>query len=84
MYIFFGIISFLEASALKHLLLHFADITPEMTSTFIEQSVRPGQHISFKCVATGSPPPQVNRSKMFCEFINFTFVCLDIESNIGH
>lgn len=33
-----------------------------MTTTFIEQSVRPGQHISFKCIATGSPPPQVNVS----------------------
>jgi hypothetical protein len=36
------------------------DTMPEMIYTFIEQNVRPGQHISLKCSARGSPPPQVN------------------------
>lgn len=36
-----------------------ADIVPELIYTFIEQNVRPGPHISLKCSATGSPPPQV-------------------------
>lgn len=30
-----------------------------MIYTFIEQNVRPGPHISLKCSAMGSPPPQV-------------------------
>lgn len=32
---------------------------PEMIYRFIEQNVRPGPHISLKCSARGSPPPQV-------------------------
>lgn len=39
------------------------EITPEIISTFNEQIVRPGQFISFKCAATGSPPPQVCKQK---------------------
>lgn len=30
-----------------------------MIATFSDQIVRPNQFISFKCAATGSPPPQV-------------------------
>lgn len=35
------------------------EITPEIIATFSDQIVRPDQFISFKCAATGSPPPQV-------------------------
>lgn len=41
------------------LLLLISDTTPELMYTFIEQNVRPGPHISLKCSASGSPPPQV-------------------------
>lgn len=36
------------------------DTMPEMIYRFIEQNVRPGPHISLKCSARGSPPPQVS------------------------
>lgn len=36
-----------------------SDTMPEMIYRFIEQNVRPGPHISLKCSARGSPPPQV-------------------------
>jgi Down syndrome cell adhesion molecule len=35
------------------------DTMPEMIYRFIEQNVRTGNHISLKCSARGSPPPQV-------------------------
>lgn len=38
----------------------FIDTLPELIHTFIAQNVRPGPHISLKCVASGSPPPQVS------------------------
>jgi Down syndrome cell adhesion molecule len=41
---------------------HFSrslDTMPEMIYRFIEQNVRTGNHISLKCSARGSPPPQV-------------------------
>lgn len=38
---------------------------PEMIYRFIEQNVRPGPHISLKCSARGSPPPQVSMQKCF-------------------
>ncbi|XP_055715988.1 cell adhesion molecule Dscam2 isoform X2 [Phlebotomus papatasi] len=38
--------------------LKLGDTVPELIYTFIEQNVRPGPHISLKCSATGSPPPQ--------------------------
>jgi Down syndrome cell adhesion molecule len=41
------------------LLVSLADTMPEMIYRFIEQNVRSGPHISLKCSARGSPPPQV-------------------------
>ncbi|XP_055385270.1 cell adhesion molecule Dscam2 isoform X2 [Condylostylus longicornis] len=38
--------------------LKLGDTVPELIYTFIEQNVRPGPHISLKCSASGSPPPQ--------------------------
>uniref|UniRef100_A0A336KKP0 CSON012059 protein n=1 Tax=Culicoides sonorensis TaxID=179676 RepID=A0A336KKP0_CULSO len=38
--------------------LKLGDTIPELIYTFIEQNVRAGTHISLKCSATGSPPPQ--------------------------
>lgn len=35
-----------------------SETIPELIYTFIEQNVRPGPHISLKCSATGTPPPQ--------------------------
>ena len=39
--------------------LKLGDTYPELIYTFIEQNVSPGPHISLKCSARGSPPPQV-------------------------
>ncbi|XP_055315179.1 cell adhesion molecule Dscam2 isoform X2 [Sitodiplosis mosellana] len=47
-----------ESSAQAVAELKLGEITPEIISTFNEQIVRPGQFVSFKCTATGSPPPQ--------------------------
>lgn len=41
------------------------DTLPEMIYRFIEQNVRPGPHISLKCSARGSPPPQVIPRALF-------------------
>jgi len=38
---------------------------PEMIYRFIEQNVRPGPHISLKCSARGTPPPQVKMKMPF-------------------
>ncbi|KAL7024043.1 hypothetical protein ACKWTF_012881 [Chironomus riparius] len=38
--------------------LKLGDTMPEMIYRFIEQNVRPGPHISLKCSARGTPPPQ--------------------------
>ncbi|XP_031617665.1 Down syndrome cell adhesion molecule-like protein Dscam2 isoform X3 [Contarinia nasturtii] len=38
--------------------LKLGEITPEIISTFNEQIVRPGQFVSFKCIATATPPAQ--------------------------
>ncbi|XP_054278015.1 cell adhesion molecule Dscam2-like [Macrosteles quadrilineatus] len=33
-------------------------VGPELQSTFIEQTLQPGQPVSLRCVASGNPPPQ--------------------------
>lgn len=61
---------------------------PEMIYRFIEQNVRSGPHISLKCSARGSPPPQVIHSfihvkillsinihfALTCSFLQFTWL----------
>nr|XP_049692182.1 Down syndrome cell adhesion molecule-like protein Dscam2 [Helicoverpa armigera] len=37
--------------------LRLGDTAPELQYTFIEQVLRPGQVVTLKCSATGSPPP---------------------------
>lgn len=50
---------------------------PEMIYRFIEQNVRPGPHISLKCSARGSPPPQVILMIYVFKMIVITFIlCL--------
>lgn len=52
------------------------DTMPEMIYRFIEQNVRSGPHISLKCSARGSPPPQVKYSFVAVKIlpsINFRF-----------
>jgi Down syndrome cell adhesion molecule len=49
-----------------------------MIYRFIEQNVRTGNHISLKCSARGSPPPQVifrfiSREKLLNIYFEFTF-----------
>lgn len=47
---------------------------PEMIYRFIEQNVRPGPHISLKCSARGSPPPQVIQCFVHVKILHsFTF-----------
>lgn len=36
----------------------FAAVGPELQSTFIEQTLQPGQPVSLRCIASGNPPPQ--------------------------
>lgn len=38
--------------------LFFTAVGPELQSTFIEQTLQPGQPVSLRCVASGNPPPQ--------------------------
>ncbi|XP_046662919.1 Down syndrome cell adhesion molecule-like protein Dscam2 [Homalodisca vitripennis] len=33
-------------------------VGPELQSTFIEQTLQPGQPVSLRCIASGNPPPQ--------------------------
>ncbi|XP_060516116.1 cell adhesion molecule Dscam2 [Cylas formicarius] len=38
--------------------LRLGDTIPELQYNFIDQALQPGPHVSLRCSATGSPPPQ--------------------------
>ncbi|KAL5284148.1 hypothetical protein ACFFRR_006432 [Megaselia abdita] len=52
------VVSNRKSSAQAMAELKLGDTVPELIYTFIEQNIRPGPHISLKCSASGSPPPQ--------------------------